>query len=167
MLLLLPLETASTSGRQHSAAAVPYCRNAVHTVAASRRAAHSSAAAVPQRDYTSTAVLPVLKDKKWFRNNNKADVSEFDATHMSKQDQVLVRCRCEIRTLDCSLVLALCLNAFLPQQDQVLYCNATSLPSARQTAQVEFEQVTERNSSKRNGGHLAQGANITPLWTVW
>jgi len=33
--------------------------------------------------------------------------------------------------------------------------------------QVEFEQLTERNSSKRNGGCLAQGANITPLWTVW
>ena len=70
---------------------------------------------MPQRDYTSTAVLPVLKDKKWFRNNNKADVSEFDATQMSKQEQVLVRCRLEVRTLYCSLVLALCLNAFLPQ----------------------------------------------------
>jgi len=108
-------EYCSTSGRQHSAAVVAYRPNAVHTVAASRSAAHSSAAAVPQRDYTSTAVRPVLKDKKWCRNNNKADVSEFDATQMSKQEQVLVRCRLEVRTLYCSLVLALCLNAFLPQ----------------------------------------------------
>ncbi|KAL0024515.1 hypothetical protein WJX77_012462 [Trebouxia sp. C0004] len=61
---------ASTSGRQHSAAVVACRPNAVPTVVASRGVAHgssvpaqTSAAAVPQRNYTGTAVLPILKDE--------------------------------------------------------------------------------------------------------
>lgn len=61
-----------------------------------------------------------MKEKQWFRDNNKADVSEFDLNQMSKQEWVHVSCRLEISTLYCSLALALCFNALLPQQDQVL-----------------------------------------------
>ncbi|DBA77829.1 TPA: hypothetical protein ACH3X1_009186 [Trebouxia sp. C0004] len=93
---------ASTSGRQHSAAVVACRPNAVPTVVASRGVAHgssvpaqTSAAAVPQRNYTGTAVLPILKGRQWFRQNNKADASAHDLNQMSKQEWVQMSCRLE------------------------------------------------------------------------
>lgn len=129
----------STSGRKHSATYICFLpsQNSPHSSCPKKcstwvrcSSPYSSAAAVPQCDYTSTAVLPVLKDKQWFRNNNKVNASEFDLTQMSKQEQKQVSCRLEVSTLYCSLALALCLYAFLPQQYQVLYSNCIAKQQA-------------------------------------
>ena len=154
---------APTSERQHSAAAVARRPSQVNTVARSAAngsyvPAHFSAGPVTQHGCTGTAVLPIVKDRQWFMENDMADVSSFQLIRMSQQEWLQMGRRLEVSTFCCSSVLMSCrydivlihhichnmLTCCLPT---VLQCNNSNGRKA-DCPKWRFEKFTGKHSSK-------------------